>query len=165
MSANPHQPAQPSSPEVLNIPASLLHQPVEVLPQALVALLHRPNEVLSDYAIVAPDGQHHPLPLDLLLLLAQAAYRMAEGSAVSLVATEKELTTQEAADLLQVSRQYLVRLLNAGELPCRKTGAHRRLRLRDVLQYQEVRDRRRLEGLRQLTAMSETFGGYDAEPK
>ena len=165
MSANPHQPAQPSSPEVFNISASLLHQPVVVLPQALVALLHRPNEVLSDYAIVAPDGQHHPLPQDLLLLLAQAAHRMAEGGAVSLVATEKELTTQEAADLLQVSRQYLVRLLNAGELPCRKTGAHRRLRLRDVLQYQEVRDRRRLEGLRQLTAMSEAFGGYNGEPK
>jgi excisionase family DNA binding protein len=77
----------------------------------------------------------------------------------------KEVTTQQAADLLNVSRQYLVRLLDEGRIPFRKTGKHRRLRIEHVLQFKEKRDKDRRAGLRELSQMTQEFGGYDSESK
>ncbi|HEX5503538.1 MAG TPA: excisionase family DNA-binding protein, partial [Thermomicrobiales bacterium] len=73
----------------------------------------------------------------------------------------RELTTQQAADLLNVSRQYLIRLLERGDLPFTRTGTHRRIRLDDVLRYKDARSARRREGLRRLTRLSEELGLYD----
>jgi excisionase family DNA binding protein len=86
---------------------------------------------------------------------------LAGGDAVTIVPTGKELTTQQAADLLSVSRQYLVRLLDEGRIPCIRTGKHRRLRIDDVLAFKEKRDRERQEALTDLTRLSEDLGGYD----
>ena len=77
----------------------------------------------------------------------------------------KELTTQQAADLLNVSRQYLVRLLDEGQLPFRKTGKHRRVRIEDVLIFKDARDAKRQTGLRELSQLTQDLGGYDAELK
>jgi excisionase family DNA binding protein len=77
----------------------------------------------------------------------------------------KEVTTQQAADLLNVSRQYLVRLLDEGRIPFRKTGKHRRLRIEDVLAFKEERDKNRRAGLRELSRLTQDFGGYDADLK
>lgn len=77
----------------------------------------------------------------------------------------EEVTTQQAADLLNVSRQYLVRLLDEGRIPFRKTGKHRRLRMQDVLAFKEQRDKDRRAGLRELSRLTEESGGYDAELK
>lgn len=70
------------------------------------------------------------------------------------------LTTQGAAELLNVSRQYVVRLANRGTLPAVKVGSHRRLRASDVETYRIERDRDRDDALNQLAAMSEEIGGY-----
>lgn len=75
----------------------------------------------------------------------------------------REVTTQQAADLLNISRQYLVRLLDEGRIPYRKTGKHRRLRIEDVLSFKEKRDKDRRAGLRELSRMTEELGGYDSE--
>ena len=88
----------------------------------------------------------------------------ADGDAVGLVPIARGLTTQQAADMLQVSRQYLVRLLDAGERPCRKTGRYRRLRIKDVTSYKAARDARLRVDLLLLTAISERSGGYEGEP-
>ncbi|CAN5920174.1 hypothetical protein BH11MYX4_BH11MYX4_05390 [soil metagenome] len=77
----------------------------------------------------------------------------------------KEVTTQQAADLLNVSRQYLVRLLDEGRIAFRRTGKHRRLRIEDVLAFKDKRDKDRSAGLRELSQLTEELGGYDAEPK
>jgi excisionase family DNA binding protein len=71
------------------------------------------------------------------------------------------MTTQQAADLLNLSRQYLVRLLDDGKIPYDRTGKHRRLKIEDVLAYKQKRDRERDEKLDELTRLTEKLGGYD----
>ncbi|MBX6342618.1 MAG: helix-turn-helix domain-containing protein [Thermomicrobiaceae bacterium] len=100
------------------------------------------------------------LPESVARLLEQAVHLLARGEAVSIVPVHKELTTQEAADLLNVSRQYLVRLLERGEIPYHRVGTHRRIRFGDVMAYKRARDRRRREGLARLTALSQDLGSY-----
>jgi excisionase family DNA binding protein len=90
---------------------------------------------------------------------------MARGDSITVVPVGREVTTQQAADLLNVSRQYLVRLLDEQRIPFRKTGKHRRVRVEDVLAFKEKRDKDRRAGLRELSQMTQEFGGYDPELK
>ncbi len=90
--------------------------------------------------LIAPGRDPVRLPRSVELLLARLVHELARGNAVAIVPAQAELTTQQAADLLNVSRPYLVRLLEAGELPYRRVGTHRRVAAADVLAY---RDRRR----------------------
>ena len=69
-----------------------------------------------------------------------------------------ELTTRQAASLLQISRTHLVRLLDEGRIPCRKVGAHRRVRVRDVLDYRRETESRRRKALDALTAADQDLG-------
>jgi excisionase family DNA binding protein len=101
------------------------------------------------------------LPEPLALLLRDAARHLAEGQDVRLLATDAELTTQQAADLLNVSRPYLVRLLDKGELPYHRVGTHRRVRVADLLVYKRQRDEQRREALSELTHLSQELGLYD----
>lgn len=111
-------------------------------------------------AMVGPRGERLHIPAALLQVLERAANVLARGDAVTVVPVDQMLTTQEAADMLNISRQYLVRVLNAGVIPCTRTGSHRRLRLQDVLTYKDQRDHERRAALDELTALSEEFGGY-----
>ena len=95
------------------------------------------------------------LPGDVLQILLDVLAHMANGNAISLVPLHQELSTQEAAGLLNVSRPFLIGLLEKNEIPFRKVGAHRRVRLSDVLAYKETIDRQRQEALDQLTALSQ----------
>lgn len=83
---------------------------------------------------------------------------------MALMPEEDLLSTQEAADLLNVSRQYLVRLVDGGQLPAVKVGRHRRMRPSDVAAYKAKRDARRCADLDRLVALSEEVGGYDLGP-
>lgn len=110
--------------------------------------------------LVEPDGQRIELPESVIRVLRQAVRAMAQDRAVAVVPIHKQLTTQEAADLLLVSRPYLVKLLDEGEIPSTKTGTHRRVRLEDLLAYAKVRDARRREALDLLTQESQDMGLY-----
>ena len=90
----------------------------------------------------------------------RAAELLAEGRPVAVLPDEEMLTTQAAADLLNVSRQYLVRLVDSGELPAVWVGSHRRLRAADVAAFKTARDARRTSALDRLVALSEEVGGY-----
>ncbi|RAM63730.1 hypothetical protein RB25_19920 [Herbaspirillum rubrisubalbicans] len=79
------------------------------------------------------------LPPKVLHLFANMLGSLAQGQAVTLMPRELDLTTQQAAHFLNVSRPYLVRLLEEGKIPFHKVGTHRRIRFADVLCYKEQR--------------------------
>jgi excisionase family DNA binding protein len=89
--------------------------------------------------LVGPDGTAVVLPAELVEVLAVAAAGLASGCAVTLTRHEQTVSTQEAADLLGISRPTLVRLLDHGVLPYDQPGSHRRLLLRDVLTFRADR--------------------------
>lgn len=105
------------------------------------------------------------VPASALRLLAQVLDEMARGRPVMLIPRNAELSTHQAADLLGVSRPHLIKQLEAGQLPFRKVGTHRRIRYDDVLAYQ-VRERAAREKvLDELVRYSEEIGLYDLEEK
>lgn len=112
------------------------------------------------YNIVSPAGVVTELPESVFYFLRRVTEVLARGDELALVPVAKPLTTQQAADILNVSRQYLVRLLDEGRIPSTKTGTHRRLLLKDVLAYKEQRDHDREEALDELAQLSQAYGGY-----
>jgi len=111
--------------------------------------------------LLGPHGVEVALPEPVYHLLERIVEILARGHAVTLVPVGKLLTTQQAADVLNVSRQYLVRLLDASELPHAKVGTHRRLKIEDVLAFKTKRDADRQSKLDVLTQLTEEAGGYD----
>jgi excisionase family DNA binding protein len=91
------------------------------------------------------DEQHQvhqvELPTSALRLLDQILAELAQGHAVKVVPVHTELTTQEAADMLNISRPHLIKLLDRAELPFHRTGKHRRIKFADVQAYKNTRDR------------------------
>lgn len=90
------------------------------------------------------------LPAGAVALLMSILEAMAAGRGITLVPEDAELTTFEAADVLNVSRPYLIKLLGRGEIPHRKVGRHRRIRAEDVMAYKLRDDRDRDEALDRL---------------
>ncbi len=99
-----------------------------------------------------------PLPAVAVRVIVALLSAMAEGKPVSLIPTEAELTTQQAADMLNVSRPHLVKLLDAGEIPYHKVGTHRRVRVADLMTYRgRSRDERRA-AIDEMVALSQELG-------
>lgn len=115
-------------------------------------LKEKPN---ADRARIRLDGHDLILPRQAITLLRDLLAEMAQGNAVTVVPTHAELTTQQAANLLNVSRPHLVKLLEDGTLPFTKVGTHRRIRYEDLIAYKQERDRESRDALAELTRLAQ----------
>jgi excisionase family DNA binding protein len=110
--------------------------------------------------VVDPDGTSETvtIPASAFRLLVTILAEMASGNAVRLIPHHAELTTQEAAALLNVSRPYLVRLLDEERIPFHRVGTHRRVLFKDVMAYKDEHRRARRSALDELTRLDQELG-------
>jgi len=118
------------------------------------------EEVLGRLLDQLTPGGSLSLDEELADLLRRVLEALARGEAVRVVPLEGELTTQQAAEILGVSRSYLVRLLDRGAIPFHKVGAHRRVKVKDLLAYMEAARRRGEERMEELIRESQELGLY-----
>jgi len=109
---------------------------------------------------VSAGDQSVELPEALRLVLEQAAHELVRGNRVSLLPLGRMLTTRQAAEMLNVSRPFLIQLLEREEIPFEMVGTHRRVAIEDVLRYRAQRSERRREVLRALSEEADEVGIY-----
>ena len=111
--------------------------------------------------LIGPDGIRLELPGEVFEVLREVVAALSQGLAITVAPHQTVLSTSEAAQLIGVSRPTLVRLLESGEIPFDKPGRHRRVRLADLLAYQQASRRRRATLLNKMVADAEETGLYD----
>lgn len=110
-----------------------------------------PHEVRMQFLDEDAPRMAFSLPVPAVRLLNEILKEMARGNAVTLLPNNAMLTTQEAADILNVSRPFLIGLLEAGKIPFRRLGSHRRILFADLMAFKQKTDSAREEAMRQLT--------------
>jgi excisionase family DNA binding protein len=138
------------------------------LPPKSLALIRKHREVLEQCltkkqpaSLKLGHGKEIPLPESLTILLVQALARAGEGKKIVLVEENEEASPEEAAAFLHVSRPYLVKKLEAGEIPFHWVGSHRRLLMADLVEYKRQRRQHSLDTLQQLREEAEDMGLYE----
>lgn len=107
-----------------------------------------------------PNAKPVEVPESVVRALADVLDHARRGESVQVIANNEEITTQQAADLLNVSRPFLVGLVDRGEIPSRKVGTRRRLKVADVLLYRDVDQARRNAAVNALAAEAQELGIY-----
>lgn len=144
----------------------------QLQPSAQDAAIARVSrQLLSRYArqkrslrLRVADADHErpiELPAGAVALLMDILEAMAAGRGITLVPENAELTTVQAAEVLNVSRPFLIKLLDDGTIPHRKVGKHRRVRMEDVMAFKVQNDHRREAALDQLVREAQEQGEYD----
>jgi excisionase family DNA binding protein len=113
--------------------------------------------------VVTQDGseQNVVIPALAINLLVEILTQISYGNTVSIMPIQAELTTQEAANLLNISRPHLIKLIDRGDLPCRKVGKHRRILSTDLVIYKQQKYQQRASALDELAALSQELDmGY-----
>lgn len=128
--------------------------------RVLASLLNR-----APVRLVDVEGNGVPVPSELLDALRAIVPLLAADTAVQITKINRALTTQQAADLLGVSRPTLIRLLDDGAIPYTRVRSHRRIRLTDLLAYREMHRAERRRLLDELVRIGEELGGYDVTPE
>jgi len=119
------------------------------------------RQARDGFELRGKDGRTAMLSAPMLNLIERAAKLVADGATVDVLARDQELTSIEAAALLGVSRQYLVRVLDRGEIPFTRTGNHRRIRGADIVAYRERRDAGRRDALTRMAQEAQAAGAYE----
>jgi excisionase family DNA binding protein len=113
--------------------------------------------------IIEEDGseQDATIPAAAYRLFVDILTQMSQGNAVTIIPIHAELTTQEAADLINVSRPFLIKQIESGEIPHHKVGRHPRVRFADLMAYKKNIDTARSKVLDELVEESQRLGFYD----
>lgn len=130
--------------------------------QRRLALLKKPTRSRITVS-VQTDGTEESvsIPLAAYNVLAGILEQMALGNAVTIIPVHAELTTQEAADILNVSRPFVIKLVDDWVLPCKKVGSHRRIPFRDLMDYKKASDVKSSKALEELSAQAQELDmGY-----
>lgn len=127
----------------------------------LAKLLARKRTAPIKVRIEPDNGEEIAIPVSAFRLLNDILAQMGQGNAVTLVPVHAELTTGQAADVLGVSRPFLVEQLDKGLIPHRKVGTHRRILLKDLMAYKKQMDQNRLQAIAELSVLDQELGlGY-----
>jgi excisionase family DNA binding protein len=108
--------------------------------------------------LAAANDERARVPDALLEVIRQAVAALKDGYGVGVLPANQELTTQQAADLLNVSRPFLIKLLERGDLKFQRTGTHRRVALQELLRYSEERSAKRHAALSEMARDAESSG-------
>jgi excisionase family DNA binding protein len=111
--------------------------------------------------LVGPDGREIAIPEPVHELLLMILKDLQAGKAISVVPEHQQLTTQRAANILGVSRPFLVKLVENGDVPFHMVGSHRRIYLRDLLDYKHLRDAARHGAINDMARSEMEAGTYD----
>jgi excisionase family DNA binding protein len=132
------------------------------LESSRILAAHSHNKVRK-LRFIEEDGSERDaeIPAAAYQMLVDTLTLMSQGNGVSLIPIQAELTTQEAADLLNVSRPFVIKLLESGEIPYRKVGKHRRIYCKDAIAYKQQIDIERASALDELVKQSQELGLYD----
>jgi excisionase family DNA binding protein len=130
----------------------------------LLDLAHFVESHTEPGLLLGPDGEQVPLPAEVYRVLRQVVEVIGQGKATLVAPQGLLLTTQEAADFLGVSRPTLVKLLEDGAIPFEKPNRHRRVRLQDLIDFQQRRRAERRVALNQLTEEADELGLYEGTP-
>jgi len=107
-------------------------------------------------------GEFITIPKKALSLLITILSNMSEGKSITIIPTDSEVSTQQAADMLNVSRPHLVKLLENNTIPFKKVGSHRRILLRDLIAYEKILQKTREEKLKFLSEQAQELNlGYE----
>jgi len=128
---------------------------IEALPHVKGFLATHPGREVVRLVVEDEHRDSLVVPRSAVELLARVLAHMAVGQGVSIVPSQAELTTQQAADMLNVSRPYLIGLLEQGQIDYRKVGTHRRIKAASLIEYMREDDRKRRAAADELTALAE----------
>lgn len=123
-------------------------------------LTSHPDDALLEMLGETGDDDALVIPRPTVIMFAQILDLLGQGRGVQIIPKEAELTTQQAAGMLNVSRPYLIGLLESGKIPFRKVGRHRRITCEALMAYQRRDDLERRAAADDLTELSEELGLY-----
>ena len=114
--------------------------------------------------LVGTDGETIEIPAPITRVLRRIVPLMATGAAIDIVPVQQEVTAQQAADLLNISRPSLMRLLDTDEIPCeRSEGGHWRISFADVMRYKQHRSEIRRTAFAEIAAIGEAYNAYASD--
>lgn len=145
---------------------------VSILSPEMLRLAKENSEILKQYLkengsarlkLSGAEGHEITLSASVLRLVYEALASAASGKRLRLIEEDEEVSPEKAAEFLQVSRPYLVKLLDGGEIPFHYVGTHRRITMSDLIEYKRKRKIRSKEALQRMVEVSEEMGLYDDE--